>query len=56
MIVASIFGRINLFVNPWVLNRFPTNEFLRLEPQSNLLLCRFNCIGAMADVTADGTA
>ena len=42
---------LHLFVDPWVLGGFPASELLRLKPESNLLLCRFNCVRAVADVT-----
>lgn len=56
-------NRLWLLVDPVELGRLPALDFLRLEPQSNLLLCALNTVGAVADiatdvngvVTADGT-
>jgi len=42
-----------LLVDPVELSRLPALDLLRLEPQSNFLLCALDAVGAVADVATD---
>merc|ERR1719234_3042798 len=44
---------VDLLVDPVLLGRGPGTELLGLEPETNLMVGRLNCVGAVADVAPD---
>ena len=51
--LLSFFCHLWLLIDPVELGRLPALNLLRLEPQSNLLLCALHAVGAVANVAAD---
>ena len=51
--LQKVVNEIDLLVDPVLLGGGPGAELLGLEPETNLVVGRLNCVGAVADVTSD---